>query len=221
MHRMKLKVPQFFFMEWIKCFCGWIYHFPISLTVAVLQQQKSLPHIGGTTIQDVGHLTVMRAAMEPGVHTMSDELILQISCNIFLAFEWILMMKSVQSISHYTTAKLSVHVWNHDLIWWQNKIDTQQGKSEGFDSCDRPSNLTQIGFKSSICQPVWPRNLTNDLKNKTKGHYFFTTSSFVHHFQSIGDFKLELQSGNIQFESKLAIFCPMWTWNLMDDLRKQ
>ena len=30
----------------------------------------------------------------------------------------------------------------------------KQGKSEGFDSCDRPSNLTQIGFKSSIFQPV-------------------------------------------------------------------
>ena len=67
---------------------------------------------------------VMRAAMEPGVHTMSDELILQISCNIFLAFKWMLMMTSGQNISHYRTAKLSVHVWNHDLIWWQNKIDT-------------------------------------------------------------------------------------------------
>ena len=29
----------------------------------------------------------------------------------------------------------------------------KQGKSEGFDSCDRPSNLTQIGLKSSIFQP--------------------------------------------------------------------
>ena len=39
-----------------------------------------------------GHLAVMRAAMmEPGVHTMSDGLILQISCNIFLAFKWILI----------------------------------------------------------------------------------------------------------------------------------
>ena len=47
---------------------------------------KKLPDIGGTTIQDVGHLAVMRATMEPGVHTMSDELILQISCNIFLGF---------------------------------------------------------------------------------------------------------------------------------------
>ena len=66
------------------------------------------------------------AHMQPGVHTTSDELILQISCSIFLVFKWISMMTSGQNISHYTTAKLSVHVWNHDLIWWQNKIDTQK-----------------------------------------------------------------------------------------------
>ena len=29
----------------------------------------------------------------------------------------------------------------------------KQGKSEGFDSCDRPSNLTETGFKSLIFQP--------------------------------------------------------------------
>ena len=50
---------------------------------SVLQGQKSLPDIGGTTIQDVGPL----AAMGPGVHTMSIELILKILCNIFLAFK--------------------------------------------------------------------------------------------------------------------------------------
>ena len=38
----------------------------------------------------------------------------------------------------------------------------KQGKSEGFDSCDRPSNLTQIGFETSIFQPVWPQNLMDD-----------------------------------------------------------
>ena len=38
----------------------------------------------------------------------------------------------------------------------------KQGKSEGFDSCDPPSNLTQIGFKSSIFQLVWPSNLMDD-----------------------------------------------------------
>ena len=33
---------------------------------------------------------------------------------------------------------------------------------------------------------------------KTIGHLFYATSSFVHHFVAIGDFKLELQSGNAQ-----------------------
>ena len=48
-------------------------------------------------------------------------------------------------------------------VWpWNLTDDLQQGKSEGFDSCDRPSNLTQIGFKSSIFQPVWPWNLMDD-----------------------------------------------------------
>ena len=68
--------------------CVLIYHFSISLTLAVLQRQKCLLDIGGTTIQDVGCLAAMGLSMEPGVHTMSDELILQISCNMFLAFEY-------------------------------------------------------------------------------------------------------------------------------------
>ena len=56
---------------------------------------------------------------------------------------------------------------------------------------------------------------------KTIGHLFYTTSSFVHHFEAIGKLKLELQSGNPQFTSKCAIFCPVWPCNLMDDLEKQ
>ena len=38
----------------------------------------------------------------------------------------------------------------------------EQGNSEGFDSCDWPSNLTQIEFKSSIFRHVWPLNLMDD-----------------------------------------------------------
>ena len=41
-------------------------------------------------------------------------------------------------------------------------VAAKQGKSEGFDSCDRPTNLTEIGFESSIFQPVWPRTLMDD-----------------------------------------------------------
>ena len=54
---------------------------------------------------------------------------------------------------------------------------------------------------------------------KTIRHLFYTTSSFVHHFKSISEFKLGLQSGNAQFGSKSVIFCLVWPWNLMDDLK--
>ena len=60
---------------------------------------------------------------------------------------------------------------------------------------------------------VWPW--------KTIGHLFYTTSSFVHHFVAIGEYKLELQSGNPQSVSKLTIFLAVWPWNLTDDLQKQ
>ena len=154
------------------------------------------------------------------------------------------------------------------IQWWEH---SEQGKSEGFDSCDWPSNLVKIWSKSSIFQSVWPWNLMDDLKKiighlfytsssfvrhfkfigqlkvtvrkrsirikignflsrvtlkfdgwhwKTIGHLFYTTSSFVHHFKAMGEFKLELQSGNAQLGSKSAIFCPAWPWNLMDDFDK-
>ena len=56
---------------------------------------------------------------------------------------------------------------------------------------------------------------------KTIGHLFYLASSFVHHFIAIGELKLKLQSGNPQFGSKSAIYCPVWPWNLTDDLEKQ
>ena len=45
--------------------------------------------------------------------------------------------------------------------------NNQQGKSEGFDSCDWPrrsSNLAQICSKSLTFQPLWPWNLLDDHK---------------------------------------------------------
>ena len=56
---------------------------------------------------------------------------------------------------------------------------------------------------------------------KTKGHHFYATSSFVHHFVAIGELKLELQSGNAQFGSNSTIFRAVWLWNSTDDLEKQ
>ena len=56
---------------------------------------------------------------------------------------------------------------------------------------------------------------------KTIGHPFYATSSFVQHFVAIGEFTLELQSGNAQSGSNLTIFRAVRPWNLTDDLAKQ
>ena len=55
----------------------------------------------------------------------------------------------------------------------------------------------------------WPR--------KTMGHLFYATLSFVYHFIAIGEFKLELQSGNAQIGAKFVLTSvtltfDLWTW---------
>ena len=57
--------------------------------------------------------------------------------------------------------------------------------------------------------------------SKTIGHLFYATSSFVQHFVAIGEFKLELESGNAQSGSNSMLFRAVWPWNLTDDLQKQ
>ena len=79
-------------------------------------------------------------------------------------------------------------------------------------------------------RPVWVKNqrffsrVTSKFDRwpcKTTVYLFLPTSSFVHHFVAICKFKLELQSGNAQYGSKSAIFCPVRPWNLTDVLEKQ
>ena len=53
---------------------------------------------------------------------------------------------------------------------------------------------------------------------KTIGHLFYAASSFVHNFIANGEFKLKLQSGNVQFGSKLVIFfvpCDLEIWRMI------
>ena len=57
--------------------------------------------------------------------------------------------------------------------------------------------------------------------SKTIGHLFYATSSFMQHFVAIGEFKMELQSGNAQSGSNTTIFRAVRPWNLTNDLAKQ
>ena len=100
-------------------------------------------------------------------------------------------------------------------------MELQQGKSEGFESCDRPTVrkypiLVKIGdvlYRVTLKFDGWPW--------KTIGHLSFAVSSFVQHFIAIAELKLELQSGNAQFGSNSTIFRAVWPWNLTYDLEKQ
>ena len=97
----------------------------------------------------------------------------------------------------------------------------KQGKSEGFESCDRPIvqkrpiwvKISDVLYRVTLKFDGWPW--------KTIGHLSFAVSSFVQHFIAIGEFKLELQSGNAQFGSNSTIFRAVWPCNLTYDLEKQ
>ena len=115
-------------------------------------------------------------------------------------------------------------IWVNSTIFramwrWNLTDDLEQGKSEGFDSCDRPSNLTQIGFKSSIFQPVWPWYLMDDPKNNRAPLlcYFKFFASFRSHWW--------IQTGVTVRKRliwvKIDAFLAVWPWNLTDDLQKQ
>ena len=99
--------------------------------------------------------------------------------------------------------------WIYHQIW----IVVEQGKSEGFESCDRPIvrkrpiwvKIDYFLSRATLKFDGWP--------SKTIGHLFYATSSLVHHFVAIGEFRLELQSGNAQSGSKSTIFLAVWPWN--------
>ena len=55
---------------------------------------------------------------------------------------------------------------------------------------------------------------------KTIGHLYHATSSSIHYCVAIGEFKLELQSGNALFGSESMIFLAVWPCILTYDLEK-
>ena len=89
----------------------------------------------------------------------------------------------------------------------------KQGKSEGFDSCDRPSNLAQIWSKSLIFQPLWPWNLMDDLE-KLQG-----TSSILHQALSIisnpsvnSNLSYSLETINLGQNWQFFVPCDLEIW---------
>ena len=95
-----------------------------------------------------------------------------------------------ESLPMFQSSFIEVHTCNI------NTVRIKQGKSEGFESCDRPIvrkrpiwvKIGDVLYRVTLKFDGWPW--------KTIGHLSFDVSSFVQHFIAIGEFKLELQSGN-------------------------
>ena len=97
-----------------------------------------------------------------------------------------------------------------------------QGKSEGFDSCDRPSNLTQTGFNFFLVFRPYDLEIRwmNSKNNRVPLLCYVKLC-----LEAISEFKLELQSGNAQFSSKVVIFLSCvtlkfdeWHWKITGHL---
>ena len=97
------------------------------------------------------------------------------------------LWKSMGHLSHATST--FVH---HSVAIGEFKLELQSGNS-------------QFGSNSTILLTVLHSNLTDDLE-KTIGHLFYDTLSYVHYFYTIAKFKLKLQTRNDQFGSKSTIF---------------
>ena len=79
--------------------------------------------------------------------------------------------------------------------------------------CSNRSQIINFSAPVTLKFHIWPWKII--------GQLFYVTSSFVHYFIAICEFKLELQSGNTQFWSKSLFFWAVWPWNLKVDLEKQ
>ena len=136
---------------------------------------------------------------------------------------WKILIAAIQIVDFSAHVTLKFNGWPRKIIghlFYTTSSFVHHFKSINEFKLELQSGNAQFGSKSTIFFShvtlqfdVWPW--------KTIGDLFYATPSFVHHFIAIGEFKLELQSGNAQSGSNLTIFRAVWPWNLTDDLEKK
>ena len=155
-------------------------------------------------------------------------------CSSFHSDQWIQTKVTVQK--HLIWVKFgNFFVWCDLETWWMTLKNNRapllcyMKLCTSFEShrwiqtgvtVRKPSIRVKIGdFLSCVTLKFdrWP--------SKTIGHLFYAISSFVLHFIAISELKLKLQSGNAQFGSKSAIFLSRmtlkfdgWPWKRIGQL---
>ena len=111
--------------------------------------------------------------------------------------------------------------FDHDNNSWKFHDDTMMGT--WWKRCD--SRTDRQTDRQTDRRTDWTIHRAAWSQLKIIGHLFYTTSSLVHHFKSISEFKLELQSGKTQFGSKSTIFFSCvtsqfdgWPWKTIGHL---
>ena len=125
-----------------------------------------------------------------------------------------------------TSVTLTFDLWHWPFAWtlrWslvitpENFMMIRWGEHGQKGVTDRRTDGRTDGqTENTICRAAWSQL-------KTIGHLYFATSSSMHHFVAIGEFKLESESGNTQFGSTSMIFLAVWPCccNMTYDLEKQ
>ena len=138
---------------------------------------------------------------------------------------------NLQSGNSQFGSKSAIFVWCDLDIWWMTLKNNRAPLLCYVKLCASFQSHRWIQTEVIVQKrPIWVK-IDNSLSRvtlkfdgwpwKTIRHLFYATSSFVHHFIAIGEFKPELQSENTQCWSKLTTFLVVWPWNLTDDLEKQ
>ena len=125
----------------------------------------------------------------------------------------------IQIVDFSARVTLKVHRWPRKIMGhlsYSTSSFVHLCKAIGIFQLELQSGPSKFGSKLAIFlsrvtlkSDGWPWNWI--------GHIFYTTSSLLHSFKAISEFRLELHCGNSQFGLKSAIFCPVWPHNMMDE----
>ena len=167
---------------------------------------KTIGHLFYATSSFVNHF---KAIGESKLEWQSGNSKFRSKSAIFVPCDLEISQMTLKKIGHlfYTTSRFE----HHFIAICEFELELQSEKSQFW---------VKIGIFFKFFLALWPWKLTDNLE-KTIGHIFYATLIFMDHFIAICEFKLEIQSRNLQFGLKSTIFLAMWPWNLTDDLENQ
>ena len=210
------------FFGWCWSECDVTYGILTMAAIVCWQSEADCADQNWRRMCEIRLIKLSRAAQQVGiVHFYAVTDIKGLSCPLWWMREWRNLLTSThvgyRSVIRAVAsgASLKFGVQGASATNWLSRVNGARDNGIRLYSPETP-NLGQIRRfleAATLKFDAWPW--------KTIGHLFYASSSFVQHFVPIGEFKLELQSGNAQSGSNSTIFRVVRPWNLPDDLAKQ